>query len=630
MKVLLRKDRPWSVALLVAGTIALAAAIGERGGFEAFVVGAWRLEALFHTAWICGLVAGLVAACFDEVLGTREYLRQRAVSARTLLTARLAGLAIVVGGWLLLAPLGAWLWFAALYDGAGFTRAGALATVLVTMLPALSGAAIGFAAGSLPVVWWLRLLAAAAWFLPGYAGIWQLSTTASGTSVGAFVLGHVVLAALALALAVVAAGHSADPDRPWPQRLRVLAAGSAALGVVLMWAAFARETQQTVLRSLHRAYPQVVRLGEAVELGLQRDDGTYALTDAEHVPTGAVRTANDVEARWGGSPQVARQFEFDAPRWLGSQSTLVRSMGGEVWLAGDGTCWLRSWRDGVRRLGKGEAAVAFDAGSRLSRLGTTVVVLEPEARRLWRCEGSNARFVPLPFPSDDVPERFQTTWLHHEQDAELRQRLDSVMDGGNSVEFVQGRRGGYVLRDGALVLVPGLGEKAASEPAGGSSVETADPIAFPIEVPYADGRPPFHHEFTPRTGWERVCAGAAMLWSLLRPPVVQVVAHVRTSQPWLACWFDVLVIDGRRTWLVLAGFAFAGLVAFRVARRLRCLGAPAPVVQFWIVTTVLLGPIAGVLSVVCERPRAFARRALPGPFPAPRITTATSLGETVA
>ena len=633
MNALRRKDRPWVLGLHVLGVVALTLALRERGGFEAFVVGAWRHEVLFHTAWVGGLVLGLVAACFDEALGTREYLRQRAVSPRQLLVARLQGIGSVLLGWLLLPPLFAWLLFVVFDDGWRFTRLDAFVRITISWTPAVSAAAIAFASASLPSVWWRRLLVLAALFFAGFGLVHDLSAVGRGdTSSPTFVAGHLLLAAFGIVVAFAAAPHTADADRPWPRSLRGLALGGAAVAVALMWATLVREPQVAVLRALHRSYPRAVRHGDEVVLARRREDADWQVATAGHEPTARVLPHGEVSASWRADAVWPEQWEIDAPRWLRQAQSVGKGDVGVVYLAADGAAWLRDWRDGAARVGKGDAAAAFGAASELGELGDAVVVRDGASNDLWRFDVARRCFVPLPFPGDDTLEAIDDVWLRPDDDLDLRRSLGIDDDRSyHSLGYVRGARRGYVVRDGALVAIEGLRVRGrAGLGAAADDGAPCDPIACTVEVSATDGGAPFRHEFTPRTASERFYAGGAMLWSVLRPPALQAVAHLRAADERPACWFDPLVQGGRRTWLVLAGFGFAVFLSWRTARRLRRLGAPGPVVRFWSLTTLLFGPIAAALAVVFERPRAYADRALPGPVPAPRIVTVTAIEEPVA
>lgn len=258
-------------------------------------------------------------------------------------------------------------------------------------------------------------------------------------------------------------------------------------------------------------------------------------------------------------------------------------------------------------------------------------VHEPAANRLWRLDPDRRHCVPLALPADDRIEQLDSRWLRQGQDDELWTRLGIGDVSSELVPFVRGAVRSYVLRGDQLVAIPGLGDDRGAAPDDDPMQRVpADPITFSFASSPDAAAAPFRHEFTPRTALERAAAGGALTCSLLRPPLLQGIAHLRPLERRPACWFDVLVLGGRRAWLVLAGGAFAALLAWRTARRLRRLGAPRPTIAFWSTATVLFGPAAAVLAVVCERPRAHADRSLPGPFPAPRITTVTRIEEPVA
>jgi hypothetical protein len=412
----------------------------------------------------------------------------------------------------------------------------------------------------------------------------------------------------------------------------VVALGPVVVAAALLVAAFLREPQVATLRRLYQAYPEIVGRGD--ELVLVHQVPGYAqrlVVDHDHRPTGEELPSVGGGGSWLSPGVQARQFGIDAPRW----PWFLREAGGyrtgTVVLAADGAAWRRLFARGVEATGKGPELRPFGAGSAVAEIGDHIVVHDAVANDLWLLDAERGWFLPLPFPDDDVLEGLDTAWLSSDDDAALRRLVLPEDDGRfHLVAFVRAKRQGYVLRDGALVGVPGLREQGRSRAEDATPGAPDDAITWERIVPAQEQRPGFRHQFAPRTMMERLWAGAALSWSLLRPSALQVVGHLRAAERHPPCWFDVLVQGGRRTWLVLAGFAVAALGAWRVHRRLCAFAAPRATSAFWVVTTLLLGPIAAVLCLVFERPRAYARRALPGPFPAPRIVTETSIEETVA
>src|SRR5262249_47044198 len=76
---LLRKDAPWLLFMLLAGSTALTAAWASIGFADVWLFPLQRTDAPFHAAWITGLLLGAVAVLYDDLLGTREFLLQRPV-----------------------------------------------------------------------------------------------------------------------------------------------------------------------------------------------------------------------------------------------------------------------------------------------------------------------------------------------------------------------------------------------------------------------------------------------------------------------------------------------------------------------------------------------------------------------
>src|SRR5688572_29462006 len=167
--MLLQKDLPWIGGVLLAGMIAMVLSLHTTSFVHTFVVTPRHYEELFHTAWPSGLLLGVVASCFDEALGTREFLTQRPVPARAITGSRFVACAFVLAAWF---GVPFWAYVAFVWDRHWeFFHWQRLPSIWATMTPAVSGCALGLAAGSLPFAWWARLGCLAMAFLASFSAI---------------------------------------------------------------------------------------------------------------------------------------------------------------------------------------------------------------------------------------------------------------------------------------------------------------------------------------------------------------------------------------------------------------------------------------------------------------------------
>lgn len=621
MRWFLRKDLPWIVGGAAAGTTALTLALHSESFSKVFVFGADRLEAAFHVAWIGGLLLGAVAGCFDEMLGTREFLAQRPIDRRAVTMARLRGVLAALAGWAVVAPIVAWIGFALYQPGLESTRLEAAGSVLATFVVAASSAGVGLAAASIPAAWWLRLLAAGVWFVATFALVHALATRDDGTlRMAVYVAGHVAAAVVFFAIATVAAAHDADADRPWTGSLRWAVVLPVLVAAAALWSALLGEAQGAAVKALERAYPRVVKHGEAFVLVQARDHSEpWLLVDGEHRPTGETLDVKNLgvetwgrQWRWFGS-----SLYFEEPRW--HRGPQHESVGGVmVTLTNQGLAWFAQ-PFATRRTGRGPDHASFSPGSTLGAVGDVLVVVDAASGVPWRFDGAAGHFRAIAVPSGEFCERVERLRLDDgEKDPEIL-ALFAQPDAWRTPSFVRGQRDGYLVRDGALVAVPGLLERVerGKLPVPRITAED-DPLVYELGLP-ADGSPVrFTHEFRPRTAHERLHAFTAIVESLLRPAVLQVTGSFG-PMPRRASWlFDRLTVDGRRPWLVFAVCLIAGLTAWRFGRRLRVLGADQATVWWWRCAVVCFGPAALTVGFVVERSRRYARHDT-GSVPEPRL-----------
>ncbi len=636
MSLLLRKDRPWVVGFATSGGATIVVAL-SMSAEKAFGVGADRLEEPFHVAWAGGLLLGGVAACFDEILGTREFLAQRPLPRSRPFAARLFGVLAVLCVWLFAAPL--FTFGIALLRDPGLVRfdPSLFVPIVATLVVAVSSAAIGFAAGVLPAPWWQRLIAAGAWFGAAFGCVHALSRGPNGQiGLPGYVVGHVLVAVTMFLVARSASRHGADPDRPWPAPLRRAVLLPVVGALALLLAAALREMQSEAIHALELQYPKVARRNGEFVLFKSIGQGNSRLRfDAEHRPTGEEwKPQGDEDVWWGRQWQwYGSGFFFEEPRWCASTNR-TRIETGWVMLAGNGAAFVRSFEGSLRETGRGPEHAPFGPDSTIDEVGDAVVAVDAATGEVWRFDPTVGHFVRVAVPDGERCERIESAYFGDSaEDRAARKSMFPDSSGSNGSDgFVRGRSGGYTVRGGALVLVPGLLERAdrrRAERWSGPVVET-DPLVFTLELP-ADGSPvTFRHEFRPRTATEWLQAGNAVLLSLLRPTVLQVAGNFVAMPDRTGWMFDRLTVDGRRPWLVFLGCLVVGVAAWRFGRRLHALGADRATQWWWRAVIVLFGPVAVLVGLVIERPRRHARRSQSAPASPPRIVTPLESQESVA
>jgi hypothetical protein len=615
MNALLQKDRAWLLFLLAAGAAALAASLLEHSFLYAFVVSSGRLETLFYMAMSVGLLLGAVAACFDECLGTRELLAQRPVGPATIVRARIHACAVVLVGWFLLTPFSATLAFWLKDPQFEFGVFRQVPAHYATMTAAVSAAGIGFAAGSLPFSWWVRLPCAGAALLVTYSAIfWLAADERRDHDAWAWAALHVLAGVAFFAAGAVASRWRRDPDLPRVAATRAQVVGpwlvlAAALACVLL-----REFADNALARLRSEYPRaVVHDGRVVLVDQEEWRGPMRLVDDLHRPTGITIDHDAARGLQHSLPGLGGQFvRIEAPRF----GMPARSGGWvhEIVIDNDGSVFMLG-KSGLRVVGRGAEQEPFAPGSRIATIAGdgSAVVADAGTGALWRYDDGRGHFEPLPLPDGD---RFvEFTRL----DAQVQ---EAVFPASNAREVVGGERGVYGVRDGRLQRVgeprPRRGASDADQPV--ARVE-GDVMSWRLVFDGQAGVAAWQHEFTPRTGTERGYAYTAMVLSLLRPPLLQATAAFLAppDRRWHT-FVDPLVVDGRRDWLVVSGIAAAMVFAWLVRRRLVRLGADRGTQRFWTVATLLLGPFAAAISVFAETERAWAVRKPLAPR-APRIAS---------
>lgn len=634
MLALLRKDAPWILFFAVAGSLAVLASLVFADPVDFLLFEDSTAEATFWTAVGGGLGLGACAGLFDEVLGTADLLAQRPLSSRRLMLGRMLGIALVLLAWHAAPLLWLLLWMpVSSIEGLSPSLGNWLAmqSVLAVAWPC---AAIALFAASLPLGWLFRLLGA------GSAAYVTLLCIDRGLQQRgehepvAYLL-TCLLAALPFAvLALSGSGARGDVDRPF---CRVVPAASRwwlVAIVAAVWAAVSIELEAEAIQRLHRTYPEPWHQQREVVLVVRRGrPWTPRIVDAEHRDTAQELTGGKSVGWSEGWPYLLRDNEFDRPRPLDRvRFSNYLTIGGRLLLTSDGVPWLDSL---TAKRGRRfvlvdvlPPVVRFSRAARFVTLGDWAasrdcVLVEPGAAHVWRFDPARNRLVGVSLPGEDRVVRGQLQsfrgleWLGAEELARWRALVGAEAGAGRNGEpgrdelfLVRGQRGDYALVGDTLREFPRRPEVGPVVAEG----KPDDPIVFSRSLPASDAHEAFAHDYRPRTAAEQWLAAGAMLWSTLRPPVLQVAAHVAPADARPGWLFDPLVVGGRRTWLLALQLAFGGLLAWRAWRWQRRFGAQ-PGAAVWVVQVALFGFVAFVLCVLLERRRRLQVHEVPAPPP---------------
>jgi hypothetical protein len=642
MNGLLRKDWPWLCTMAFGGALALGMVAASQGFLQLFVMTPGRSEDLFYTAGSMGLFVGAFAGIWDPLLGTREFLRHRPVSSAQLASAPLRAVGLVLLAWTLLVPPVAWVvasFWSGLFEPGHWAGYWEIVAAVAIAWPA---AAVGCAAVALPAPWWTRLAFGAAGALVVGFVVRGSQTDGPFADASVYVALCVGLAVPLFWLARDAGRLQADRDAPWTPRTTAIHGGALALTLGLLFAGGALDGQKIALHELQGAYPELSLVGREVVLWRRGEHWRdRVICDAQHAETDAKLSPDNDDRLRFREPRPRSLFEIEAPRWhrhghigydfgLGDGVTLLVDHAGRSW------GYLNKERRlfAIHRDGR-EGEPTFSPGSELEHLEDldlratrrrTAFVVDAADGSLWQFDRSKGAFVAFALPGGD---RFRRRgYLRLGQDVDLSDSplLESALRAAprDDVEYVLGERGAYAIRGGAWVEV----QLPPREPSGPAPIEPVvvgdDPVQFVVELPEGDRHAAFRHEFRPRTLAERAHLAHASAWSLLRPPVLQVVAFARSRaddrQP--SVFDDHLLLDRSRFWLLTLCVLGALASGWFVRRRLRRLGADAAVVRFWSLVAVVTGVAGVVASVLCVRPRSLRRPTIE-PAPPPRIRTET-------
>ena len=628
---------------IIAGGVGLGFAASQHDFVTMFVLGPRRLELLYYLAASCGIVLGALAILWDDLLGTREFLAQRPVTSDAMARSPLQACVVVLLSWMVIVPIFAWCmtaFWSGMYDlsyGAGFPE------ILATMMVAWPACAIGCVAAAMPAPWWLRLLLASTLTLSTALLISGVAATDGVSSHLGFAFACIAVAAVLFAIAGFFNKQRQDPDRPWPVPTRIVG------GVVLVLAfghsltALGREALSNAVNTAQWEYPQIVRLDDKVGLAVRTKNWrNWVECDADHAVIGEPRPRADFVEIDYRAQRMRDVLEAEEPRFRDHfRDRVSLANRSDLYMHQDGRVWVRDRRrhqlhvTGVgpqhEKLPKGmELGYVDDVGKDPNQ--RSVIAEGADSGRLLRFDETAGHFVDLTLPDGD---RFESVGYVREREAKPNvgevSPLAFLFVHDDSISFIRGKNDSYAMKDGELVAFePPVREKATVATSVRGEVIGKDPLSFVVEVPAHDGLASFRHEFQPRTATERFYAGLGMTFSVIRPPLTQASCSLLCDDETAPGVFvDRLIAGGKRVWLLLLGFAVAGVGAWGIQRRLLRIGASDHARRFWVVASALVGPIAVLLAVLVETPRRHARPNVV-PAPAPRIVSVSECEEVVA
>ncbi|MGE3175349.1 MAG: hypothetical protein AB7O97_22180 [Planctomycetota bacterium] len=635
MRALLWRDRWWVLVWAVLGAAGLAMGAADGGFGVTWVLPPHRGDVLFHVAWSLGLGLGLFAAFWDVLLGTQDQLAHRPVSAARRAVARQLAVLLVLAGWLVLTPLLSFVVELAFGRLAWLFALGNVGWFAALLAPAVSAAAVGLWAGTLPCAVLLRLWIA--------VGVEYLALVAIGFAVGReggfalFVLLHVALAAVLLWLTVRNAGVAADADRPWDARVRRTSGAIGLAGFVGSGALLLALWGSEQMATLANASPSIEALPQGVGLvaNLDRQGYQEVVVDADHRPVGEPLARDVRTERLWNRYRVGRTRdpEIGAPR-----PADLRSEHGLVLWNGALHVLRSRWDEAPRHLvlHKPDGA-PFAAQARFvdvrSEGRREHAICEIGARQLWMLDRASRELVPLALPDGDTLVGVAYAQMdQRDPQRRIETQLGAYELRADSEIVFRGERGVYRIADGEFVpALPWQVVAAQKDKDAEYTIEVVDtdPMAPHVQVRRGDELV-FDHVFAVRTGAEWAAFAPRLVMAAAMPPLLQLASF---ASPALAAdergigLLDPLLRGRRHAWLLLASCAVGVGCAFAGVRRLRRLGADANTRRLWAVWITLTGPLGLVASIVAERPRAYAAASADesAAAPPPRIQSPLSV-----
>lgn len=628
MRALLRKDAIWMLTLAVDGMVI---------GFLAMTsvtnaAGVWyRPDSDFGPGsliflWIAAGVLGLVAGLFEDVTSTREYLLHRPVSAARLFWTRQLGCALVLVTWIVVTPalhLGAILLF---HHNAPLVEPGRYWSML-------NAGSVGVAFYALTLFATTAVRRAVVSVVIAFALSLALLLFYGGALYGNHSLPLVarLLAPLSLALAAPLllasqrlSREPRDVDQPG-SRPRLAAAVGALLFFSLAGSAFLHILQLDLRRDITRRYPKMARLADGTPLLVAHKDKDYVppwRVDERHrrIEGSAAQAELAFEPRVS-SPLRSQKKPFgERGRWTVGGVRYERAYCGipvaGCFLGSDGRLHLYGYdpEDGpapVYHLGKHTGEPFSAAAEVVGYWARFALITEPGDGSLWRFDFQRGGpgFVPAALPGGDA---------FAEDLTDIVEPASYVPLFGPHPTVLRGRHGVYVLEKDRFQAAP---------PEIQSAVETLDrrrqrpeaqiehrgPVRFRATLPAAGPEPAFSHDYAPYTLAEKALSLQMHALSLLRPPLLVLpsllLPHVPAPQSNSTdddarILLDPLVMLGAR-WVLALDLLLAAALATLTLRRLTRLRLPPTRRAFWSALVLAFGPAGFIVSLACERPRAW-------------------------
>lgn len=614
---LLRKDRPWLLAFLVLGTTLAAIVFGENEVEGVFVVPtshfAEELELLLVP---CAVLFAIAASVGEALRGTRHLLRHRPLAPERIFWVRHLAALGVVAAWNALGMLPAWI--PELWSGAGGacvdpSRFGAVAAMSAGL--GLDYALVVLGLG-LPTSWIARFVWAAALLFLRYAA--QSALAFLDPSWPACLIVYALGALLALWIAARSEAHEHDPDRPTPARALVGAAAACVAAAAFFGAIAASGWQELALGGLAKGRALVARLGEN-EVGLLArpdTDGLWDVVDEHGQPTGRRVPLSGTDHHAAPSPQ---EPDFDAltlpalhPPFAWYQSPA----------GAPGTRRVQSLDDALRVvdfLAEDERRcwiLPLPVGTTCTRDASLYEIKDgeeeylyyfaPAVGGLWLVAAETPpRLVPQPLPNGERPLRLD--WARDE--AGKSQRVLA------SATQLWRSRAGLWQPHGPL-----------EAPRSRFTLLDDDPLRPEVEFALASGAS-LRHRYDIAGPRATVCAGAAVLATLLRPPPFALLgaasdyAAASAARPDEALLALDPLLGGGYGWLLWLNLGLTGALMACLVRDLRRRGIGGARLAGWILAVFVAGVFAGPVLLALEPRRAWRKPARTAP-PAPLVVAA--------
>jgi hypothetical protein len=614
------------------------------------------MELTAYGSIVLGLLMGFAPFEFERQAEMRSFLVHRGLGVRTTAWTRMAAIATWTSGVVVLGlAVVSMVHLSAAVQAPGYFAHGLRALVVTTAIagPALAAGAFAGCLGERAWLRWCALVLSGFGLasIGGAASHWELLSSRFGAwPYGAFCVATFA-AGCWLAVERFVAGTCAD--RPIGKRV---AFGSAILGVVL-W---------TPLLFQATAYLQFMARGGAWSANafwLRTEEGGLIQRSSQEAPpdrtsqwftfqpADTIRLTEEevlVFHPIGGGGIFSSSLLGNYRRWSGSPLWAFGAKGirhRRIAVEGPWTTWIdeeigslvtRWWplfgraEFAAFRLppaGPGPEAYRLEQGRSFATQGKFVLVLDAEGHPMAVLTSpppdAGYRTIGLP-GSDRVIEIVNAFKIALESEPTKSFAVES--------EVFAGESGNYVFDGEDFVAVAGYEPPQythrESKHDFKAVVREYDGLSYEVSLYHKDsGALVGSSRVAPGTAWEQVCAVAARVATLARPPGATVASSLWVADdddgsetPAQSPWIDPLVLGGRRPWLVALHLAVGAALAWSTRRRLGGRG------WGWPLGVMLFGLPAWFACRILEPRRAARAEASRAPLPrwAPIVDRATA------